>query len=68
MVKIYILKFFCLAILTLGCSDDDCYCVETTTYFSNGEVVTEEYWWNNCSGPFVTTQTFEWGNRVIDCR
>ena len=52
----------------MGCIDDTCHCVETTTQFYPYIVIVEEYWLNECNYPFVSTETYSWGNRITDCR
>lgn len=60
----YIILFFILT----SCSNDECYCVETTTEFYTNNVTIYEYWIDECDYPFTSTETYNWGNRITDCR
>ena len=52
----------------MGCINNTCYCVETTTQFYPYRVTVEEYWVNECNHPFISTEVYNWGNRITDCR
>ena len=61
---LYITTLFTL----MGCINNTCHCVETTTQFYPYRVTVEEYWVDECNHPFIATEAYNWGNRITDCR